>query len=528
MENQPPIQMSFLEGESNEEEIKEEIKEEKEKEYTFEINNIKYKLILVKDSQNIEFKLYNINNLSIYYYCSKYSFTKIIDIMKLKNDLYNNLKKIIQIIDNAYLYNKISLSFENNDYIKLIIKLSNKKSKEYDSIFILNKKKIKIEEKFEKIINEISLIKQNQKGIMENELKRIENKIIDAKHFIDKIIKDNINLVNILKEKIKNNEELLKQNKNVIDSLKKEINSLNKIINDYTKKIKNDTKDVSKKSNTKVNKIIIKEEEKNKKKEKEKKENNNKIKNNDNKYSITIKEEEDFFIIDNDEHYSKKSNEININNTPKGKNEEKNTKNNIINKNIKEREVENNIIIKKDEYKVEKLFDDEEKTTLFFSLMLIGDTHVGKSWIFDNFFSIPFINTPSICLDSEEVFIKVNDEILSLNIEDIPGQERFQKLSSISKKDLIIFVYSIDNKNSFEIIKQRIKKIKEDCNDNTHFILVGNKMDLNNKRVISKEEGSELAKNEKIDFFIEVSAKTGENIENIFFEAAKILYKNRK
>ena len=160
--------------------------------------------------------------------------------------------------------------------------------------------------------------------------------------------------------------------------------------------------------------------------------------------------------------------------------------------------------------------------------MLIGDTHVGKSWIFDNFFSIPFINTPSICLDSEEVFIKVNDEILSLNIEDTPGQERFQRLSSISKKDLIIFVYSIDNKNSFEIIKQRIKKIKEDCNDNTHYILVGNKMDLNNNRVISKEEGSELAKNEKIDFFIEVSAKTGENIENIFFEAAKILYKNRK
>ena len=53
-------------------------------------------------------------------------------------------------------------------------------------------------------------------------------------------------------------------------------------------------------------------------------------------------------------------------------------------------------------------------------------------------------------------------------------------------------------------------------------------MDLNNMRVISKKEGSELAKNEKIDFFIEVSAKTGENIENIFFEAAKILYKNRK
>ena len=201
------------------------------------------------------------------------------------------------------------------------------------------------------------------------------------------------------------------------------------------------------------------------------------------------------------------------------------------NSKIIEKEEEEKIIIKKEEkYKIEKLFDSEEKTKYFFSILLLGDSQVGKSWIFENFLSIPYTNNSSICLESEEVCIKINDEILSINIGDCPGQESFNKinLSIISNMDLIIFVYSIDNKNSFENLSKRIKEVKDNCKEDTHFLLVGNKSDLDDNRLISKEEGNDLAKKENMDFFIEASAKTGENIDNIFFEAAKILYKNIK
>ncbi len=60
---------------------------------------------------------------------------------------------------------------------------------------------------------------------------------------------------------------------------------------------------------------------------------------------------------------------------------------NIIKKNI-ENKIENNenenIIIQKEEYKIERLFEVEDKTELFYSIMIIGDNQVGKSWIFLN------------------------------------------------------------------------------------------------------------------------------------------------
>ena len=83
--------------------------------------------------------------------------------------------------------------------------------------------------------------------------------------------------------------------------------------------------------------------------------------------------------------------------------------------------------------------------------------------------------------------------------------------------------------DSFYTIKRRIPVIKRICIKKTSFILVGNKCDLEKegKRVISYKKGEELANEEKMDFFIEVSAKMAFNIDELFFEATKILYKKQ-
>ena len=59
------------------------------------------------------------------------------------------------------------------------------------------------------------------------------------------------------------------------------------------------------------------------------------------------------------------------------------------------------------------------------------------------------------------------------------------------------------------------------------YFLVGNKSELGNRNVQQKEAKNAMTKY-NISYFIEASAKTGNNIDNIFYEAVKILYKNKK
>ncbi len=137
----------------------------------------------------------------------------------------------------------------------------------------------------------------------------------------------------------------------------------------------------------------------------------------------------------------------------------------------------------------------------------------------------------NMAISTYNAYLKINDIIISIYITDPPGQERFRQivLNYCIKKDMIIFIYEIDDLNgilgSFKTVKELIKQVKEKYN-NTHFALIGAKADLEYQRQVSFEEGEELAKIEDMDFFMEVSSHTGYNIDNMFFKIAKILFKN--
>jgi len=83
------------------------------------------------------------------------------------------------------------------------------------------------------------------------------------------------------------------------------------------------------------------------------------------------------------------------------------------------------------------------------------------------------------------------------------------------KSNGFILVYDITNKKSFEKINSYYNIIKKDDN-NDCCILVGNKIDEKDKRIISYDEGKNLAKELNIHFF-ETSAKTGKNVNEIFY-----------
>ena len=126
--------------------------------------------------------------------------------------------------------------------------------------------------------------------------------------------------------------------------------------------------------------------------------------------------------------------------------------------------------------------------------------------------------------------MKINETIIKLIITDCPGIEKYFMLckTKTTDKDLIMFVYSINDKLSFNIIKNRVEDVKKYCKNKPLYFLVGSKSDLENERKISYEEGQELANKEKMDFFIEVSAKLNFNISELFFVASKMLFKKKK
>jgi len=114
--------------------------------------------------------------------------------------------------------------------------------------------------------------------------------------------------------------------------------------------------------------------------------------------------------------------------------------------------------------------------------------------------------------------IEIRNKIYRLQIWDTAGIENFRSITRTYYKtgSCAIMVYSITNKESFDNIIRFIDDCKELAPKTITMVLVGNKADEENKRVVSYNEGKSLSEKYGMQFF-EVSAKTGQNIEELFF-----------
>ena len=179
-------------------------------------------------------------------------------------------------------------------------------------------------------------------------------------------------------------------------------------------------------------------------------------------------------------------------------------------------------------YNIEVLENDSGTFNLSFKVIIIGDSGVGKSCLSlmgtQNTFNQKY--SPTIALEFTSFNIKINDKEIRLHIWDTCGQELYRSLISnfYRNSSLALLVYSIDNKDSFSSLDSWLNEIKINGTPDINLFLIGNKVDLENKRVISKEMAETFSKNNNIQYFFETSAKTGFNAQNVFIEAAKLLY----
>ena len=178
--------------------------------------------------------------------------------------------------------------------------------------------------------------------------------------------------------------------------------------------------------------------------------------------------------------------------------------------------------------KAQILGDDFPSFDLSFKIIIVGDSGVGKSCLsikasrnyFEDFYS------PTVGFEFLTFNVKVEDQIIKLQIWDTCGQEVYRSLISsfYRSASLAIIVYSIDSEESFNNIEKWVNDIKTQSNPDIKLFLIGNKADLEDKREVTKESGENFSKEHKLTYFTETSAKTGFNVQNVFIEVAKELY----
>ncbi|CAI5498783.1 unnamed protein product [Closterium sp. Naga37s-1] len=163
-------------------------------------------------------------------------------------------------------------------------------------------------------------------------------------------------------------------------------------------------------------------------------------------------------------------------------------------------------------------------------LLLIGDSAVGKSslllWFAEDSFSHTFIST--IGVDFKTRTIDIDGEQVKLSIWDTAGQERFRTITAAYYRGAngIVLVYDITSESSFNNIRGWIRNIEEHASESVCKILVGNKADMEDRRVVTKDQGQQLANEFKINFF-ETSAKADINVEEAFVCIARESKKRR-
>ena len=165
-------------------------------------------------------------------------------------------------------------------------------------------------------------------------------------------------------------------------------------------------------------------------------------------------------------------------------------------------------------------------------LLLIGDSSVGKTnFIFrfvDNRFQTVHLTTIGFDFKSKIVTLPNSKKTLKLQIWDTAGQERYMSLNQnlFLKVHGVILMYDISNRDSFDHLTKWLDLIKDAIND-IPIVLVGNKIDKEEERLVSYKEGEQLAKELNISFF-ESSGKENKNVKEPFYSLCEEIINKMK
>ena len=158
-------------------------------------------------------------------------------------------------------------------------------------------------------------------------------------------------------------------------------------------------------------------------------------------------------------------------------------------------------------------------------LLTIGDQFVGKSSIINRYIDDKFKEDikPTLAIDYKTKMIQKGENLIKISIYDTAGEEKYRHLikNYYNGSNGILLVFDITDKNSFDNLNFWLYELEKNCNlNNLYIFLVGNKTDLKKERKVSYDEAKNFADMKKIPY-IEISAKTGDNIDKLFNDFIK-------
>ncbi|MHA1836168.1 MAG: Rab family GTPase [Candidatus Odinarchaeia archaeon] len=170
-------------------------------------------------------------------------------------------------------------------------------------------------------------------------------------------------------------------------------------------------------------------------------------------------------------------------------------------------------------------------STYRFKVLLLGDSAVGKTTLVNRFiqgkFSSDYKMTIGVDIMSKNINLNGNEVVLS--IWDIAGQDRFRSFRSVFYRGAsgALLIFDLTRTSSFENLTNWIDELHSYTKVGIPKIIIGNKLDLVNMRMVKKEDGIKLAQQYN-SMYLETSAKTGEGVDEAFKKLAALSIKECK
>jgi Ras-related protein Rab-2A len=167
------------------------------------------------------------------------------------------------------------------------------------------------------------------------------------------------------------------------------------------------------------------------------------------------------------------------------------------------------------------------QTAYTFKYIIIGDSGVGKSCMLLQFTDKRFeaLHDLTIGVEFGARVIQLNHQEVKLQIWDTAGQESFRSITRSYYRGACgaLLVFDVTQRETFDHVQGWLDDARANCNTPITVMLVGNKCDLESKRVVSKEEAQAFAKERDV-VYIETSAKTAQNIDEAFITSANTIF----